>query len=65
MGVYVVREDHYSYRIVIDDAIAVDQSLPRKEVVRRAIGEFSSRLENAVRAHLSNWLGWGGFERWP
>ena len=63
LTMHAVREGPYRYRVVIEEPVAADRSLPRKEYVRLAVQEFTRRLEQRVIAHPAEWMGWYG-EHW-
>jgi lauroyl/myristoyl acyltransferase len=52
------REGPLQYRLQLGPPIEVDQSLPRREATEQAVLEFGRRIEQAVAAHPSDWLGW-------
>ena len=62
---YCVRQGPSRYRFVVDEPIVLDPGLERDPFVRQAVVEFSQRLQVAIRASPSSWLGWGRLESWP
>lgn len=58
LPVYSVREATGRYRVIVDEPIATDRSLKRKEFVTEAIQEFAGRLESVLSAHPGSWSGW-------
>jgi lauroyl/myristoyl acyltransferase len=61
LPVYAVREAAERYRIVIDEPIVVSRDLDRKEYVKRATEEFSTRMQAAIVRHPGSWSEWGRF----
>jgi lauroyl/myristoyl acyltransferase len=61
LPVYSVREGTGRYRIVIDEPIGAERQLDRKEFVKRAVEEFSTRLQSAIVRHPGSWPEWGRF----
>jgi lauroyl/myristoyl acyltransferase len=61
LPVYAVRQATGDYRIVIEEPIEVDRTLDRKEAVRRAVEEFSERMQDAIARHPGSWSNWGRF----
>ena len=61
LPVYSVRERTGKYRIVIDEPIGVDRHCDRKEFARRAVNEFSERMQDAIARYPASWLDWGRF----
>lgn len=60
---YAIRTGPFRYRVVVEEPIPVDRSLPRKEFVQRAVGEFAQRMERAVERHPSDWREWADWMR--
>jgi len=58
---YAVREGTGRYRIVIDEPISVDRGLDRRVYVRRAVEEFSERMQDAIARYPGSWAEWGKF----
>jgi lauroyl/myristoyl acyltransferase len=61
LPVYSVREGTGRYRIVIGEPIGADRQLDRKEYVKRAVEEFSTRLQAAIVRYPGSWSDWGRF----
>ncbi len=55
---YSIRLAPFRYRVVIESPLGVDRDLERKEFVRESVAEFCRRLEEQVRSHPADWLGW-------
>jgi lauroyl/myristoyl acyltransferase len=58
LTVYALRTAPFQYRVVIDEPIAVDGSLPRKVFAAQALAEFAKRLERLIIAYPGQWQGW-------
>jgi len=61
LPVYAVREGTLRYRVVIDEPIAADRDVPRKEYVQAAVEEYSRRLQETIVRHPGSWAEWGRF----
>lgn len=61
LPVYSVREGTGRYRVVIDSPILTDRSLPRKEFVKKAVEEFSQRMQDTIVRYPGSWGHWGRF----
>ena len=61
LPVFSVREGTGRHRVVIQEPIAVDRTLPRKAFVKKATEEFSERLQDAIRQYPGSWKDWGRF----
>ena len=57
---YTVRDAPLRYRLIVDEPVEVDRGRPRRAAVTSAVHEFAARLEERVRRHPSNWMGWYG-----
>jgi hypothetical protein len=55
---YALRTGRFKYRVIVEDAIAADRSLPRKAFVSAAVAEFAQRVERLVRNHPTDWQDW-------
>ena len=55
---YSIRLAPFRYRVVIESPLGVDRDLDRKEFERESVAEFCRRLEEQVRSHPADWLGW-------
>jgi hypothetical protein len=60
---YVIRTGPFEYRVIVDEPIPVDRSLPRKVFVKNAVAEFAHRMELAVEQHPSEWQDWVAWDR--
>jgi KDO2-lipid IV(A) lauroyltransferase len=58
LTVYAVRDGPFRFRAVIDPPIDVDRERPRRDAAAAAVQEFAARLEERIRAHPSEWMGW-------
>jgi lauroyl/myristoyl acyltransferase len=61
---HVERLGRSRYRVVIQEPIIEDRSLPRPEFIRRTSEEFVRRLEACVRRRPADWGAWEGYRRW-
>lgn len=61
LPVYSVRQAANRYRVVIEEPIAQDRTLDRKEFVRRSVGEFSQRMQDAIARYPGSWARWSKF----
>jgi hypothetical protein len=55
---YVIRTGKFKYRVVVDEPIQVDRSLPRKEFLKKAVEEFARRMERLVECYPADWQDW-------
>jgi lauroyl/myristoyl acyltransferase len=55
---YALRESPLRHRVVIEEELPVDRTLPRKEFAERAVHEFTRRLEACVLRDPAQWHGW-------
>jgi lauroyl/myristoyl acyltransferase len=53
-----IRVGPFRYRIVIDEAIPVDQAMPRRKFAEQAAQEYARRLEARILQHPADWQGW-------
>jgi lauroyl/myristoyl acyltransferase len=60
---YSIRLAPFRYRVVIQSPLGVDRGLDRKKFVSDSVAEFCKRLEEQIRNHPADWLGWQGEDR--
>jgi hypothetical protein len=60
---YTIRTGRFQYRVVVDEPIPIDRSIPRKEFLRRAVGEFAGRMERLVERYPADWQEWAEWKR--
>ncbi len=60
---YTIRTGRFQYRVVVDEPIPIDRSIPRKEFLRRAVGEFAGRMERLVERYPADWQDWDEWKR--
>jgi len=53
-----IRIGPFRYRIVVDEAIAVDRGKPRRQFAEHAAQEYARRLEARILQHPADWQGW-------
>jgi hypothetical protein len=55
---YALRESPFHHRLVIEEEIAVDRAMRRRQFAEQAVRTFGSRLENCILRHPAEWHGW-------
>ncbi len=55
---YSIRLAPFRYRVVIQSPLGTDRGLDRKEFEKQSVAEFCRRLEEQVRSHPADWMGW-------
>jgi lauroyl/myristoyl acyltransferase len=58
LTVYALRTAPFAYRVVIEEPIKVNRSMPRKAYAEWALGQFAGRLERLILQYPSQWQGW-------
>jgi hypothetical protein len=58
LPVFTLREPDGSFRIIVEEEIALDRRAPRIEAATAAAGELGARLERHVRAAPGQWTWW-------
>lgn len=58
---HAIAEGPGRYRVVVAEPIEVDRSVDRRQSVRRAVFEFSRRMQAAIAQHPASWGGWKAF----
>ncbi len=53
-----IRVGPFRYRIVVDEAIPVDRTKPRRKFAEQAAQQYARRLEARVLRHPADWQGW-------
>lgn len=53
-----IRIGPFHYRIVVDEEISVERSIPRREFAAAAAQEYANRLTARILKHPSDWQGW-------